>query len=330
MSEIGEDHGVPIDPLAAQQVEVIRGPATLRWGSQAIGGVVSVTNNRIPEAVPRDVYSLETKAPVSSVDNGLEGSAMLDVGKGNFAFHADAYGRSADDYRIPSYPYLFPEAPAPVVGSRQPNSAMRSDGQAVGGSYLFDGGFVGVVGVAVRQPLSHARAGSDRDQHPHRHEADQGDQQRRIPPVSRSAIDAIRFWFGATDYKHDEIANEGGFERRAADLHQQGAGRPRRGPAHAVRPALGHADHRDRRAGRASAAHGAGLCEGGLFDPNRTNSVAGFAFNEFRFTDTLRMQVAGRIEQVNINGAAPDFPAASCRSAIDPASCSPQSPISRR
>ena len=47
--------------------------------------------------------------------------------------------------------------------------------------------------------------------------------------------------------------------------------------------------------------------EGGLFDPNRTSSVAGFLFNEFRFNDTQRMQVAGRIEEVNVKGAVPDI-----------------------
>ena len=51
-SDLGEDHFVPIDPLSTNQVEVIRGPAALRYGSTAIGGVVSATNNRIPEALP--------------------------------------------------------------------------------------------------------------------------------------------------------------------------------------------------------------------------------------------------------------------------------------
>jgi iron complex outermembrane receptor protein len=46
-SDLGEDHFVPVNPLAADQIEVIRGPATLRYGSQSIGGVVSSTNNRI-------------------------------------------------------------------------------------------------------------------------------------------------------------------------------------------------------------------------------------------------------------------------------------------
>ena len=47
-SDLGEDHFVPVDPLTSDQVEVIRGPGTLRFGSQAIGGVVETTNNRIP------------------------------------------------------------------------------------------------------------------------------------------------------------------------------------------------------------------------------------------------------------------------------------------
>ena len=51
-SDLGEDHFVPIDPLATNQIEVIRGPAALRYGSTSIGGVVSATNNRIPEALP--------------------------------------------------------------------------------------------------------------------------------------------------------------------------------------------------------------------------------------------------------------------------------------
>src|SRR5919198_234768 len=52
VSDLGEDHFVPIDPLATNQVEVIRGPATLRYGSTSIGGVVFASNNRIPNALP--------------------------------------------------------------------------------------------------------------------------------------------------------------------------------------------------------------------------------------------------------------------------------------
>ena len=53
VSDLGEDHFVPIETLVTNQVEVVRGPATLRWGSQSIGGVVSAIDNRIPEALLR-------------------------------------------------------------------------------------------------------------------------------------------------------------------------------------------------------------------------------------------------------------------------------------
>jgi iron complex outermembrane receptor protein len=105
-SDLGEDHFVPIDPLSANQIEVIRGPATLRYGSQSIGGVVSTTNNRIPDSLPcvasvplsdgsyplkalapaqtaPSCLSVETRSAATSVDNGLEGAILVDAGAGN-------------------------------------------------------------------------------------------------------------------------------------------------------------------------------------------------------------------------------------------------------
>lgn len=52
VSDLGEDHAVPVNPLVADRLEVIRGPATLRYGSGAIGGVVSAENNRVPTFIP--------------------------------------------------------------------------------------------------------------------------------------------------------------------------------------------------------------------------------------------------------------------------------------
>src|SRR5581483_1192959 len=96
-SDLGEDHFVPVDPLTSDQVEVIRGPATLRFGSQAIGGVVESTNNRVPTFIPQRGISTEFRGGASTVDNGLDGAVLLDAGGGNFALHADAFGRKADD-----------------------------------------------------------------------------------------------------------------------------------------------------------------------------------------------------------------------------------------
>ena len=224
-SDLGEDHFVPIDPLSTNQIEVIRGPATLRYGSTAIGGVVSATNNRIPDALPScaaapfQTYGLPAKAPlanmqspscvtvetrtaVSSVDRGVEGGILLDAGAGNFAVHADAYGRKAGDYNIPSYPYLFDQT-RPVNG-RQPNSASQAAGGSIGGSYIFDGGFIGAA-VTQNDALYHI-PGIDGADHQTRIDARQTKftAKGEYRPDA-AAIEAIRFWAGATDYKHNEI-----------------------------------------------------------------------------------------------------------------------------
>ena len=140
-SDLGEDHFVPVDPLTSNQVEVIRGPATLRFGSQAIGGVVESTNNRIPTYIPDRGINAEFRGAGTSVNSGIDGAALLDAGGGNFAMHADAFGRTGQDYRIPSYPYLVPPNPADAPNAtqpgnfngRQPNSAAQSNGGSVGG-----------------------------------------------------------------------------------------------------------------------------------------------------------------------------------------------------
>src|SRR5262249_40788197 len=144
-SDLGPDHGVPIDPLSVQKITIYRGPEALRYGSQAVGGVVEATNNRIPFAAPTGGWQTQILGATTTVDRGLEGGALFDAGSRDFAFHADIYGRHASDYFIPSYPYLFPSDPAPPFNGKQPNSSFHSQGQPVRGSYLFDGGYVGAA-----------------------------------------------------------------------------------------------------------------------------------------------------------------------------------------
>ena len=323
-SDLGEDHGVPIDPLSTSQVEVIRGPATLRYGSQAIGGVVNASNNRIPEALPCPPHRrsratglpakappltacgrlrhVETRGAVTTVDNGLEGAVLLDAGKGNFALHADAYGRRGDDYRIPSYPYLFARRAAV---QRQAAEFVATLRRPIGRRLLrVRDGFVG-VSVSRFASFYHI-PGIEATETNTRIDLNQTKvtEQRRVSSA-RPVIDAIRFWVGVHRLQAQRARERGRFRRRPADLHQQGAGGPRRGPARAVQPALRHAHHGGRRAGRAPAARPRRAPKSGLFDPNKTNIVAGYMFNEFKFTDTLKMQLSGRIEQTHVKGSMP-------------------------
>ena len=308
-SDLGEDHFVPIDPLATNQIEVIRGPATLRYGSQAIGGVVSASNNRIPSSIPARGIVTELRGNLSSADNGLNGAVLLDAGHGNFAFHADAYGRSAGDYGIPSYPYRFD--PARPLNGKQPNAALRSDGGSVGGSYIFDRGF---FGVAVSQTNSLYRIpGIDGEDHNTRIDARQTkvNSKGELRPDS-SAIEAIRFWFGATDYKHSEIGladpmnpATDGVRQLFTNKEQEGRVEVQLAPVNlafaALTTALGIQGGHQRLTAPSPD-------NPGLWDPNTNTRVAGYLFNELKFTETLKAQVAGRIERVKLFGMTPIFP----------------------
>lgn len=101
VSALSEDHAVPIDPGIIGRIEVVRGPATLRYGSRAIGGVVNAITSRIPEIVPPNGISLETRGGFSSVDRGSDGVFKVSAGSGTFVVYADAFKRHAGDYDTP-------------------------------------------------------------------------------------------------------------------------------------------------------------------------------------------------------------------------------------
>src|SRR5215471_16377776 len=125
VSDLGQDHGVPLDPLAIQKIQILRGPEALRYSSQAVGGIVEATNNRIPFLAPPGGWQTQILGATTTVDRGAEGGALFDAGSRDFAFHADVYGRKGNDYFIPSYPYLFPPEPAPPFNGKQPNSSFH-------------------------------------------------------------------------------------------------------------------------------------------------------------------------------------------------------------
>ena len=338
MSDVGEDHFVPISPLVSDQVEVIRGPATLRYGSQSIGGVVSSSNNRIPDHMPpcRDFAPLaayaalpykappgtsapgaclnfETRGAATTADKGLEGGVLVDAAGANVAVHADAYGRTADDYRVPHSPYRFD--PTRPFNGTQPNSSLRTSGGSFGASYLFDQGFIGAA-VTQSNALYHIPGieAEDRKTRIDARETKFTTKGEYRPDAS--GIDAVRFWYGYTDYKHNEVGLAD-----PADFSTDG-----------VRQTFTNKEHEGRvevqlmpfnlRFAQLTTALGlqAGRQEltapgdepgpfSGLFDPNDNHRIAGYIFNEFKFSEWTKAQVAGRIEHVRLNGTTPDFPA---------------------
>ena len=232
---------------------------------------------------------------------------MFDAGTKDFAFHADFYGRHASDYFVPSYPYLFPTDPAPSFNGKQPNSGLHSEGQAVGGSYLFDGGYVGAAisrfTSVYRIPTLDGAQTNTRIDMAQTKITSKGE----FRPQS-SAIDVVRFWLGAVEYQHNELGfDDNGFDTARATFnnHAQEAKAevkfmPMTTPFGTLISSIGtQFDHQQiDTAGDA----------GSLLGSARTNRGAAYFYNEFWLTDTLRTLLAGRIETVRLDGTAGIFP----------------------
>ena len=96
------DHAVTVEPALANRVEVLKGPSVLLYGSGAIGGVVDVQTGRIPH---EPAEGISGRVITRAADNGDQRSTALrlDGGGGQFAWHIDAFRRSADEYDIPGF-----------------------------------------------------------------------------------------------------------------------------------------------------------------------------------------------------------------------------------
>lgn len=103
------DHAVTSDPLLAEQIEVLRGPATLRYGSGAIGGAVNVVDGRIPANRAAKTLAGRIDLVGGSVAGERTGALQLNGGGGEWAWHLGAVSRQTDPYEIPGYARLEEE-----------------------------------------------------------------------------------------------------------------------------------------------------------------------------------------------------------------------------
>ncbi|MGM8225957.1 TonB-dependent receptor [Cellvibrio sp. ARAG 10.3] len=197
-SRVGPDHAVATETSTASQIEILRGPATLFYGSGAIGGVVNIVDNRVPQS--SDTRG-EFRAEHNSVADDQLLSGSLTTGTENIAVHLDGFWRDADDYKIPGNAAVGGEQ-----GDRLANSAYDAQGVNLGSSVLLDNGFVGVsVGRLERTYGIPGHSHRDEDVPVH---ADL--EQDRIQLNSELTLDHAFFSglntrFGYTDYSHDEI-----------------------------------------------------------------------------------------------------------------------------
>jgi iron complex outermembrane recepter protein len=134
LSSQSGDHGVAINPAAAERIEVVRGPATLLYGANAIGGLVNVITEDIPTRAI-DGTSGSATFDLGSAANEGGGAAAVRAGNGRFALHAGAGGRRSGDVATPEGDLLNSQSRNGFVNVGASWTGTRG---YLGGSYGYD------------------------------------------------------------------------------------------------------------------------------------------------------------------------------------------------
>ena len=244
VSNTSADHAVTIDPLTAERIEVLHGPAVLLFGSQAIGGAVNVLDRRIPRSVPDEPIHVDAIASYGSADNerSIGGGVDVPLGGGGLVAHLDGSYRKTDDRDIGGF-LLSPELRAEqrAIAAEElaeghadeaaeaqeladfrgviPNSATETYTLGAGLALIRDRGNLGVsvsyfdtdYGVPSRPGAGHA----------HGEEEEEGGEEEEAPvtigmnqirvdlrgeyEVDGSFVDKVRLRAGYADYEHIEF-----------------------------------------------------------------------------------------------------------------------------
>ncbi len=196
LSAISNDHAVGASALSAQQVEILRGPATLLYGSGAIGGAVNIVNGRIPTQLePQATGEVELRA--GSADNSALFAFSADRSAGKIGLHVDGSLLRAGDYRIPGN--------SAVDGSGDRGklsfSGNREDSLGFGATLVESWGHVGAsIGQTDRLYGIHGRDENAKiDLSQFRFDVDS------LVKSPLSGFDALRIKLGHNDYQHTEL-----------------------------------------------------------------------------------------------------------------------------
>jgi iron complex outermembrane receptor protein len=227
-SAVSQDHAVSVEPFLADQVEVLRGPATLLYGSGSIGGVVNVVSHSIPQQIPEKGFEGRAMVQIDSAADQRFGAGRLDFGGPSFAVHADAFYRRTDDYEIPGRAELYPEdehekdeehEEEAVTGVLE-NSFLDNEGGALGASWIGERWRAGLSWTAYDSNYGIPGA--------HHHHEEEGEEEHEeeeeelvtIGLVSRrwdaeivgadpfSGFDQLSFRYANTDYTHTEFEGD--------------------------------------------------------------------------------------------------------------------------
>ena len=233
---LSPDHAVKVDPALAKQVEVIRGPSTLLFGAGTVGGLVNVTDSKLPTALPEKGYEANVGLRYNTGSDEKLATAGVTLGLGDqVALRVEGLKREANDYIAPDYVHEGEKE------RRVDNTFAKGQTVNVGLSWIYDRGFTGIsysnrqdqYGLPGRSPeyeschlhgLSlhcgehdHDEDGHDHDDHDHDHAHEAGpwiDLKSERYDVRTELDDPfagfkkLRAQASYTDYQHDEIEED--------------------------------------------------------------------------------------------------------------------------
>ncbi|ARP86527.1 TonB-dependent receptor [Bordetella genomosp. 9] len=284
-SSLSFDHGLPLDPMAADRIEIVRGPAALLYGGNAVGGVVNVIDDRIPEEPINGIHG-SMQGDWGGANNSRSGALRVEGGDGRFAIRADGYARFTDTLRIPGYARasgLRAQDPADMDQPRDrlPNSDGSVRGGGVGMAWTGADGYAGlsysgydsdygsVAEDSVRLKMRQERFGAA----------------GRIDNLD-GAFKSLKFDFAYTDYRHREV-DEGvtgttfknhGYEARVEATHRD------------IGPLRGTSGL------QVSQTRFSALGDETLVPTTETDSFALFDLEQWEVTDRLTLTAGGRLE----------------------------------
>ncbi|NUT63176.1 TonB-dependent receptor [Herbaspirillum sp. C9C3] len=200
VSTVSNDHAVATEAATARQIEILRGPAALLYGSGAIGGLVNVVNDRIPtELVGKPTGTVEGR--YGTVDGEKNSSFSLDTSAGQIGLHLDGNYRDTDNYKIPGNAR---QGDSSSASGRLPNSFTHETSLGAGISYVTNWGYIGLSAATLDD---HYGIPTDEmsfiDLHQNRYDLD------TVVNQPFAGIEKFRVRMGYTDYTHIEKAQDG-------------------------------------------------------------------------------------------------------------------------
>ena len=144
VSSLSPDHAVTVDPILAKQIEIIRGPSTLLYSAGTVGGLVNVTDQKIPTSMPEKGLEGTAGLRYNSGSDEKLASAGATVALGSqFALRVEGSKREANDYIAPNY---FHEHEGELEKERRVgNTFAKGETVSVGGSWIGERGFAGIA-----------------------------------------------------------------------------------------------------------------------------------------------------------------------------------------